>query len=128
MIENAISIGASCCALVYALIMTIIVIVKNVRSKGTSWSATEKILEELPKVWCDAENKFKTTFGASVKSGVFKLDYALGIVRDMCDEQKTKFDRSYWSQKLAELTEISNTTKGGVQQLDPEKISYEVIK
>lgn len=128
MIENIISIGASICALCYALIMTIVVIVKHVRSKGISVSATEKILEELPKVWCDAEEKFKTTFGTSVKSGVFKLDYALGIVRDMCDNSKTKFDRSYWTQKFKELTEISNTTKGKVQQLDQEKISYEVTK
>jgi hypothetical protein len=128
MVESIISIGAACCALVYAVIMTILIIVKNVRSKGLSLSTTEKILEELPKVWCDAEEKFKTTFGASVKSGVFKLDYALGVVRDMCDDKKIKFDRTYWSQKLSELTEISNTTKGRVQQLDPEKISYEVTK
>lgn len=114
MIERIISICASCCALVYALIMTIIIVVKNVRKKGLSVSTTEEILELLPQVWCNAEEKFKNTFGASVKSGVFKLDYALGIVRDMCDERKTKFDRNYWTEKLENLTQISTVSKSSI--------------
>lgn len=122
-IETILTLGAF---LVYALIVTVLFIVSKIRgrkSKRQDTNYVEQLLTELPNIWCEVENKFKTCFGTQ-KTGIFKLDSALSILRDKCEGYGIKYDRSFWEAQINNLTLVSkqNGVSETVQDLDKNKI------
>lgn len=129
-IQNIVTMLSSIFSYLYAIILTVIFIVKTIKSKkkqtlvitNTEPSVSDDILNlllQLPEVISNTEEKFKNMFG-NIKTGAFKLDSALSIMRDLCDNNGTKFDRDFWTNAINNIVSV---TKSGnqVHNVDEDK-------
>ena len=113
-IKDILLLVAICVVGLYAVITSLIAVVRFIRKKKNGEPVTlESVFQEISQSAMefigDAESAYKALTGATgVKAGTFKLENVLNKLRDLCAEKGITFDKTYWTGFIENAVKLIN--------------------
>ena len=105
---------AICVVGLYAIITSVIAVIRFIRKKKNGEPATLEsvfwdVIGQGIEFVGEAETIYKALTGATgVKTGKLKLDSVLNKVRDLCTEKQIPFDKEQWTKFIEEAVKLLN--------------------
>lgn len=123
----------ACAFFLYALIMTVILLVKKIKARKAAGDeiTVSTIFKDIANIAVGfigtTEKAYSELTGKTgIKTGSFKLESVLNKIRDVCTEKDVTFDKDYWTTFINNVVETINISKNNSSQV--EKTEFNLFK